>query len=438
MAGIPKQEFASRRKHLVKRLSANSLVIIPSAQEVIRSRDTHFPFRQDSDFFYLTGFNEPDALLVMDTANGGRMTLFCRERDAAMEIWDGPRAGTAGAVSDYGALEAFPISELDKRLPAMLANRDRVYYPLGAHAAFEERLQGWLAHVRGQARAGVQAPAVLEDIRKPLHEMRLFKSATEIKVMREAACISARAHIAAMQASKPGLHEYHLEAALQKVFIENGSRFPAYSSIVGGGANACILHYINNTALLHDGDLVLIDAGCELHGYASDITRTFPVNGTFTPAQRALYELVLKAQLAAIKSIQPGVHWNKPHEVTVKVITEGLVKLGLLKGKPKDLIKSGAYRDFYMHRAGHWLGLDVHDVGDYKIKGQWRPFEPGMALTVEPGIYVSPTQRGVPKAFKGIGIRIEDDVVVTRTGCDVLTRDVPKTADDIERLMARA
>ncbi|HEY9036723.1 MAG TPA: Xaa-Pro aminopeptidase [Pseudomonadales bacterium] len=435
---IASAEFAARRKRLIKQLAPNSVVIVAAAQELVRSRDTHFPFRQDSDFLYLTGFDEPDALLVMDTSQAGGMTLFCRERDKAMEIWNGPRAGMEGAVRDYCATAAFPIGELDKRLPALLANRERVYFPLGAHAVFEERLQGWLNEVRAQSRAGVQAPAVLEDIRKPLHEMRLFKSVAEIKVMREAARISAQAHIAAMQAAKPGLHEYHLEAALQKVFLEGGSRFPAYGTIVGGGANACILHYINNNAELRDGDLVLIDAGCELHGYAADITRTFPVNGTFTAEQRALYEVVLNAQLAAIDSIRPGVHWNKPHEVTVRVITEGLVKLGLLKGKPAELMKAGAYRDFYMHRAGHWLGLDVHDVGDYKINGRWRPFEPGMVLTVEPGIYVSPTQRGVPKAFKGIGIRIEDDVVVTKTGCDVLTRDVPKSAEDIEQLMARA
>jgi len=435
MATIARKEFAARRKKLLKQLAPNSLVIIPSAQELVRSRDTHFPFRQDSDFLYLTGFDEPEALLVLDTNKPAQMTLFCRERDKAMEIWNGPRAGLEGAKRDYDASEAFAITGLDERMPALLANRERVYLPLGADAAFEAQLQGWLNRVRSQSRAGVQAPAALEDIRKPLHEMRLFKSPAEIKVMREAARISARAHIAAMQASKPGLYEYHLEAALQKVFLEGGSRFPAYGTIVGGGANACILHYINNNAVLRDGDLVLIDAGCEIQGYASDITRTFPVNGKFNDAQRALYELCLKAQLAAIKSIRPGVHWNTPHEVTVKVITEGLVKLGLLKGKTKDLVKNGAYRDFYMHRAGHWLGLDVHDVGDYKVNDKWRPFEPGMVLTVEPGIYVSPTQRGVPKAFKGIGIRIEDDVVVTKTGCDILTGDVPKNIADIEKLM---
>ncbi len=437
MTRIAPTEFAARRKRLVRQLQPNSLVIIPSAQEVVRSRDTHFPFRQCSDFLYLSGFDEPDAVLVMDTAEAGRMRLFCRERDRAMEIWNGPRAGTEGAVRDYGAVEAFPIAELDRRLPALLANRDRVYYPLGADAAFEARLQGWLDQVRGQSRTGVQAPAVLEDIRKPLHELRLFKSPAEIRLMREAGRISALAHIAAMQAAKPGLREYHLEAAIQKVFLEHGSRFPAYGTIVGSGANACILHYVNNTAELRDGDVVLIDAGCELQGYASDITRSFPVNGRFTPAQRALYELCLKAQLAAIRSIRPGVHWNTPHEVTVKVITQGLVALGLLKGKVGELVKAGAYRDFYMHRAGHWLGLDVHDVGDYKTSGKWRPFEPGMVLTVEPGIYVSPAQRGVPKAFRGIGIRIEDDVVVTKAGCDILTGGVPKAVAGIEALMAQ-
>ncbi|TNF36469.1 MAG: Xaa-Pro aminopeptidase [Gammaproteobacteria bacterium] len=436
MTVIAQKEFAARRKRLLKQLAPNSLVIIPSAQELVRSRDTHFPFRQDSDFLYLSGFDEPESLLLLDTSKPAQMTLFCRERDKAMEIWNGPRAGLEGAKRDHGASESFAIQELDKRMPGLLANRERVYLPLGADAAFDARLQSWLERVRSQSRAGVQAPTALEDVRKPLHEMRLFKSAAELKIMREAARISARAHIAAMQASKPGLHEYHLEAALQKVFLEHGSRFPAYGTIVGSGANACILHYINNTAALRDGDLVLIDAGCELQGYASDITRTFPVNGRFSDAQRALYALCLKAQLAAINSIRPGVSWNTPHDVTVKVITEGLVKLGLLKGKPKDLIKNGAYRDFYMHRAGHWLGLDVHDVGDYKVNGKWRPFEPGMVLTVEPGIYVSPTQRAVPKAFKGIGIRIEDDVVVTKTGCDVLTGDVPKTIDAIEGLMA--
>ena len=436
---ISRAEFARRRKHLMSMMEKHSIAIIPAAHEVTRSRDTEYPFRQDSDFFYLTGFNEPDAVLVLVPGRRqGQVIMFCRDKDPERELWDGRRAGPDGVVSDFGMDDAFPVGDIDDILPGLMEGRQRIYYSIGHNDAFDRRVMSWVNHIRQQVRSGATPPGDFTDLAFLLHEQRLVKSAQELRIMRKAGEISAKAHIKAMETCRPGRWEYHLESAINHEFAEHGARFPAYNSIVGGGANACILHYTENEAQLKDGDLVLIDAGCEYQGYAADITRTFPVNGSFSPEQRAIYDLVLKAQRAAIKKVKPGGTWNQPHDTTVKVITRGLIELGLLKGNERDLIKSGAYRDFYMHRAGHWIGLDVHDVGDYQVDGKWRQLEPGMVLTIEPGIYIAPNNTRVPKKWRGIGVRIEDDVAVTKDGHEVLTADVPKDADAIEALMAGA
>lgn len=433
---ISKREFARRRKDLMAQMEPNSIAIVPSAQHLTRNRDVEYPFRQDSDFYYLSGFDEPNAVLVLVPGRKqGQFILFCQERDPVKEQWDGALIGPEGAVEDYGADDAFPISDIDEILPGLVEGRERMYYAMGRAPEFDARIMNWVNIIRSKVRSGAHPPGEFVDLDHLLHEMRLIKSAAEIKLMRKAGKISAKAHIRAMQAAKPGLNEYHLEAELNHAFMTAGSRTWAYPSIVGSGDNACVLHYIDNNKAMEDGDLVLIDAGCELEYYAADITRTFPVNGTYTKPQRQLYELCLKAQVAAIDAIAPGVAWNVPHDVTVRVITEGLVELGLLKGSVDKLIEKEAYRDFYMHRAGHWLGMDVHDVGEYKVGDEWRLLEPGMVLTVEPGIYVSPNNTKVAKKWRGIGIRIEDDVAVTRNGCEVLTADVPKTVEEIEALM---
>lgn len=433
---LPRKEFQLRRERLMAMMEPNSIAILPAANEIHRNGDTHYAFRQDSDFYYLTGFNEPEAVVVLIPGREhGAYVLFCRERDPTRELWDGYRAGQDGACQDYGADDAFPISDLDEILPGLLEGRERVYYAMGRDSEFDRHVMEWVNTIRSKVRSGAIPPGEFLDLNHFLHELRLFKSAQELALMERAGDISAEAHCLAMQTCKPGMMEYELEAELLRTFARHGARFPAYSSIVGGGANGCILHYVENRDKLKNGDLVLIDAGCELDHYASDITRTFPVNGKFNREQKALYELVLKAQLAAIEVIRPGNHWNDAHDVTVRVITEGLVQLGLLRGRVSTLLRKEAYRAFYMHRAGHWLGMDVHDVGDYKVGGEWRQLEPGMVLTVEPGIYVSPSNRKVDKRWRGIGIRIEDDVVVTKDGCRVLTHRVPKTVADIEALM---
>jgi Xaa-Pro aminopeptidase len=434
---ITAQEFVRRRRDLMATMSKNSIAILTAAPEQVRSRDTYFPYRQDSNFFYLTGFPEPDAVLVLIPKRPqGQFVLFCRERDRSREIWDGRRAGPEGARELYGADDAFPIDDIDEILPGLLEGRDRVYYALGRNRTFDTRLLDWIDGIRARARSGAVPPDEFVDLDHLVHEARLFKTATELKVMRKAGAISARAHCRAMRAARPGLYEYQLQAEIEHAFASEGARHPAYGSIVGGGANACVLHYVENSAPLQDGDLVLIDAGAELEHYAADITRTFPVSGKFSAPQQALYEVVLAAQLAAIDVARAGNHWDEPHRVTVKIITQGLVDLGLLKGNVDDLIARNAYTDFYMHRAGHWLGMDVHDVGDYKVDNEWRLLEPGMVMTVEPGIYVAPDNRKVAKKWRGIGIRIEDDVVITRKGPEILTAGVPKTVADIERLMA--
>lgn len=439
MIHIPKSEYARRRKALMAQMEPNSIAILPAAAVAIRNRDVEHVYRQDSDFQYLSGFPEPEAVVVLIPGREhGEYVLFCRERNPQRELWDGLRAGQEGAIRDFGADDAFPINDIDEILPGLIEGRDRVYSAMGSNAEFDRHLMEWINVIRSKAHLGAQPPNEFVALDHLLHDMRLYKSAAEIKVMREAARISARAHVRAMQACRPGLHEFSLEAELDYEFRKGGAKMPAYGSIVASGRNACILHYQENDAPLKDGDLVMIDAGCEIDCYASDISRTFPVSGTFSPEQKAIYELVLKAQEAAFAAIGPDKHWNQAHEATVQVITEGLVELGLLQGDVNELIANEAYKAFYMHRAGHWLGMDVHDVGDYKVGGEWRVLEVGMTLTVEPGIYVAPDNQQVAKKWRGIGVRIEDDVVVTKKGCEILTGDVPKTVTEIEALMTAA
>jgi Xaa-Pro aminopeptidase len=397
---------------------------------------TAWPFRQDSDFHYLSGFAEPEAVLVLIPGRKhGEFLLFCRERHPERELWDGARAGPEGVCAVFGADDAFPIGDIDDILPGLIEGRRRVYYALGRQPEFDTRVMGWINKIRAKVRSGAHPPGEFLDLDHLLHELRLIKSPEELRVMQQAAAISAAAHERIMHSCRPGMYEYVLEAELLHEFLRHGARSPAYTSIVGGGANACVLHYVENKALLRDGDLVLVDAGCEYEHYASDITRSFPVNGRFSREQRALYEVVLEAQLAAIRTVKPGNHWNQPHDATVRVITTGLRDLGLLDGEVHELIEMEAYRAFYMHRAGHWLGMDVHDVGDYKLGDEWRVLEPGMVLTVEPGIYVSPQNQDVARKWRGIGIRIEDDVVVTRKGHQVLSENAPKAPEDIEKIM---
>jgi Xaa-Pro aminopeptidase len=431
-------ELKRRRRDLIRALGPDAVLLVPAASEVTRNRDVHYPFRQSSDFAWLTGFPEPDAVAVIaPKRKEGELVLFCRPRDPEREVWDGFRYGTEGAVAQFGAAEAFPLAELDEKLPELLGDRRTLYYPLGLDDELDLKVMRWLRAVRGKARAGVRAPTELITSDRILHERRLVKSKAELNTMRQAARISAAAHRRLMRTCRPGLTERQLETTFLHACAEQGGRFQAYPPIVGGGANACVLHYVDNADTLRDGDLVLIDAGCELHGYASDITRTFPVNGRFSDAQRTLYELVLAAQRAAIAEVSPGNRWSAPHKAALKVLTRGLVELGLLEGSVKDvptLIKEEKYKPFYMHRTGHWLGMDVHDVGDYKQDGKWRVFEPGMVLTVEPGLYVAPDAEA-PERFRGIGIRIEDDVAVTADGHEVLSADVPKDPDEIEALM---
>ncbi len=418
---------------------ANSVAIIPAAKQQMRNRDADFPFRQDSDFFYLTGFNEDNAvLLLVKGAKNTQTILFCQPKVKEMEIWTGFRLGPEAAIKQLGVKQAFAIDELDKQLPDYLSDIDSVYAAWGKDKGWDEKLIGAIEKAKQKVRTGVTAPTAMLAIEPLLHEQRLIKSKGEIKVMKRAAQISAQAHVKAMEMVKPGMFEYMLEGEIRHHCAVQGARFDAYNSIVGSGSNACILHYNSNDAQIKNGDLILIDAGCELNCYASDITRTFPANGIFSPEQKALYQLVLDAQLAAIKKMKPGNHFNMPHEAAVQVITKGLVKLGLLKGSVKELIKKEAYQSFFMHKTGHWLGLDVHDVGAYKQNKKWRKFETGMVLTAEPGIYVAADEKSVNKKWRGIGIRIEDDVLITDSGHEVLSKDVPKSVAAIEALMAKS
>ncbi|MDY6942843.1 MAG: Xaa-Pro aminopeptidase [Pseudomonadota bacterium] len=430
------KEIVRRRTQLAEMMGPGTIAIVPAASERLRNRDVHYPFRQDSDFFYLTGFPEPDAVAVIAPGRKqGEYVLFCRDRDPEKEVWDGYRAGPEGACRDYGADDAFPIEDIDDILPSMLERTERVYYTMGTHGSFDQRLIGWLNRLRQQARAGVHIPWELVSLEHLLHEMRLFKGRAELSLMRKAGKLAARTHRQAMQRCRPGMFEYELAAEYTYEFAKQGCEH-AYPPIVGAGGNGCVLHYIENSSQMKDGELVLVDAGAELNHYASDITRTFPVGGRFSDVQRAVYEIVLAAQQAAIDAVVPGCNWNQPHEAAVQVLCQGLVDLGVLKAPVEQVIESQAYRRYYMHRTGHWLGMDVHDVGDYKVGDQWRALEPGMVLTVEPGLYLRASDDLDPK-WHNIGIRIEDDVLVTRNGPEVLTRDAPKSIVEIESVMAR-
>ena len=428
-------EFHKRRKKLMDMLGDGSIAILPAAPEKTRNRDVQFRYRPDSDFYYLTGFAEPEAVIALIPGRGlGEFILFCRERNPEQEIWHGARAGLEGACNDYGADDAYPITDLDDILPGLLENRERIYYTMGNNAVFDQRVLGWVNQVRGKARSGIHAPEEFVSMNHILHDMRLYKSRHEISMLRKAAAISANAHIRAMKACRAGMMEYQIEAELIHEFMRQGAQSTAYPSIVGSGANSCVLHYIDNTRELADGDILLIDAGAEYECYASDVTRTFPVNGRFSSRQKSVYELVLAAQQAAIDAVRPGHHWAQPHDAAVEVLTEGLVELGILKGKPQSLIKEKAYSRYFMHKTGHWLGMDVHDVGEYKVGDEWRMLEPGMVMTIEPGLYFPP-QPGLAKKWWNIGVRIEDDVLVTKAGHEVLSREAPKSVTEIEALM---
>lgn len=434
---IPPAAYAKRRRQLMRIAGDDAILVLAAAPERVRSRDTHYPYRQDSDFWYLTGFAEPDAVLVLVPGRAhGESLLFCRERDPEREGWDGPRVGPEGAVDALGMDDAYPIDDLDEILPGLLEGRSRVYYHFGRDTDFDLKLIGWLNQVRAQVRLGAQPPHEFLELGHLLDELRLFKSKDELRMMRRAADISVAAHEAAMRAAKPGMHEYALQAEIERVFRRHDAE-PAYGSIVGAGANACVLHYRANNAMAKDGDLVLIDAGAEYRGYAADITRTFPVNGRFTKEQRALYDLVGAAHAAALAQARPGVAYEAGHVAAVETLTDGLLSLGLLKGKLAKNLADGSYKRFYRHKTGHWLGLDVHDVGDYRIDGESRLLEPGMVFTIEPGLYVSADDKAVDAKWRGIGIRTEDDVLITKDGHDVLTDALARNADEIEGLMAQ-
>jgi Xaa-Pro aminopeptidase len=428
--------FRARRERLAQAMG-DGIAIVPTAPERLRNRDAGYPYRFDSYFYYLTGFTEPEAVLAVIGGAEPRSILFCRPKHEEREIWEGFRYGPEAAREAFGMDEAFPIEALDEQVPALLGDRERLCFSLGADPSWDARVTAWLNAVRARARTGVRAPAQVVDLRSVLDEMRLVKDEHELATMRRAAAISAAAHRRAMRFARPGVHEYEIEAELMHEFVRNGAQAPAYTPIVATGANACVLHYVSNRALVKANELLLIDAGCELDGYAADITRTFPVSGRFEGPQKALYELVLAAQASAIDAVAPGRSFNDPHDAAVRVLAQGMVDLGLLQGEVDAVLESGAYRRFYMHRTGHWLGLDVHDAGDYGAEGRWKPLVPGMVLTVEPGIYVRPGE-GVPEAFWNIGIRIEDDVAVTAQGGEVLTADAPKQVAEIEAVMRAA
>lgn len=434
---MPAKAYARRRRQLMEMAGPDAIVIVPSAHELIRSRDTHFPFRQDSDLSYLSGFPEPESVLVLVPGRvHGEVLLFCRERDREREAWDGPRYGPEDAVEAFGLDDAYPIADLDDILPGLLEGRSRVYYHFGRDAEFDLKLIGWLNRVRAMVRQGAQPPHEFLELGHLLDELRLFKDRDELRFMQRAADISVLAHEAAMRAARPGMHEYELQAEIECVFRRHEAE-SAYGSIVGAGANACVLHYRANNAPIRDGDLVLIDAGAEYRGYAADITRTFPVNGRFSAEQRALHDLVGAAQAAALAQARPGVAYEAGHNAAVATLTEGLLRLGLLKGTLERNLAEGHYKRFYRHKTGHWLGMDVHDVGEYRIDGESRLLEPGMVFTIEPGLYVSPDDSTVEPRWRGIGIRTEDDVAITKDGHEVLTARLARSADEIEALMAQ-
>jgi len=428
-------ELKRRRRALMRIMSDHSIAVIPAARTAMRSRDTDHPYRADNNLLYLSGFDEPEALMVLvPNRRAGQYIMFCRERDPEKETWHGRRLGVEDAPEALGADDAFPISDIDDILPGLLENKQSVYHTLGKDQQFDAQLLGWLNQARSSRHRDGGDPDSFISLDYHLHEMRIYKSRAELALMRQAARLTAAAHCRAMRAAKPGLYEYQLEAALIAEYTASGACH-AFEPIVGGGENGCILHYTENEDVLLDKELVLIDSGAELNHYAGDITRTFPVNGQFTEAQKTVYNIVLEAQLAAIAAVKPGNHWNDPHDAAVKVLTRGLREIGVLKGKLPQLVKDEAYKPYYMHRTGHWLGMDVHDVGEYRINGEWRLLEAGMVLTIEPGLYLG-NSRKIPKQYRNIGIRIEDDVAVTKTACEVLTAGVPKSVEAIEAFMA--
>ncbi len=425
----------ARRAGLLGRIG-EGIAIIPTAPERLRNRDSDYLYRFDSYFYYLTGFPEPESVLVLIGGSHPKSVLFCRDKNPERELWEGIRFGPEAARDKFALDETFSIADLDESMPRLLANRASLFYAPGADPGWDTRIMGWLNQVRAQSRTGTSAPSEIRDVRLLLDEMRLFKDTSELHTMRRASDISSQAHVRAMRATRPGGHEFQIEAELLYEFRRHGAQYPAYWPIVAGGASACILHYRENNALLEDGSLLLIDAGCELDGYAADITRTFPVNGRFSHAQRDIYELVLASQAAAFAEVRPGNHWNAPHEAAVRVLAQGFIDYGLCRGTLDEVIQGEDYKRFYMHRTGHWLGLDVHDVGEYKRDGGWRALQPGMTLTVEPGCYIRPGE-GVPEDYWNIGVRIEDDVLVTQDGCEILTASTPKLARDIEAIVGR-
>jgi Xaa-Pro aminopeptidase len=428
--------YAQRRARLLEQMQ-HGIAIIPTAPEVARNADTHYGYRHDSNFYYLSGFTEPEAVLVLSAGDKLQSILFCREKNLEREIWDGHRVGPDAAAEQFGFDAAYPVEQLDEKLAELMGNQPALFYPLGDDSAWDHRILKLRSSVQEKIRSGIRAPDEIRDVRALLNEMRLFKDAHELDIMRRAAAISTRAHQRAMQFTRPDKLEYQVEAELLHEFCSHGARHPAYTSIVAGGANACVLHYVGNNAKLKDGDLLLIDAGCELDGYASDITRTFPVNGKFSAAQKDVYQIVLAAQAAAIVAAKPEQAWNAPHDAALRVLCQGFIDLKLCRGSVDEVLESESYKKFYMHRTGHWLGMDVHDVGDYKIGNEWRPLQPGMVLTVEPGCYIRPSD-DVPLALWNIGIRIEDDVVITANGNEVLTDAAPKTVVAIEELMRQS
>ncbi|MSQ92049.1 MAG: M24 family metallopeptidase [Gammaproteobacteria bacterium] len=435
---MKKDEFAKRRRQLMRMMGQDAIAILPAAPIRLRNGDVDYFYRPDSDFYYLTGFPEPEAVAVLLPGRPqGEYVLFVRERDPEREVWDGMRAGPEGVLKSHDADDAFPIQDIDEILPGLLERCSRVFYTMGTHPEFDQRVIGWVNRLRAQAKQGLHTPQEFVALDHPLHELRLFKSRDELVAMRRAARIACSAHRRALASTAPGRMEYEVMADILHEFHRNRADI-SYHPIVGSGPNSCVLHYRDNDRQMKDGELLLIDAGCEYQYYASDVTRTLPVGGRYKARQRDVYEIVMEAQKAAIAKVRPGCNWNEPHEAAVRAITRGLVRIGLLKGPVAKLIKEGAYRKFFMHRTGHWLGMDVHDVGEYKVGDQWRLLEPGMVTTVEPGIYIAPGSKDARREWWGIGVRIEDDVVVTHDDPEVLTASMPSDPDEIERLMAAA
>jgi len=435
--GIGLREFSRRRKELMSMMGEDSIAILPGANLVARNSDVDYLFRQDSDFHYLTGFDEQEAVFVLIPGREhGEALLFCRERDPEQEQWHGKITGPERAMQLYGMDDAFPISDIDDIVPGLIEGKSRLYYAMGHQQEFDARVISWVNSIASSQHKGSQPPGEFVQLGHLVHELRLFKSKQEVEVMKFAAAITGDAHKRIMREAEPGMYEYELEAELNHAFLRGGARSPAYPSIFGSGNNANILHYIENDDVMKSGELVLVDAGAEYQCYAADVTRTFPVNGKFSKAQKEIYNIVLAAQEAAIEMVKPGNHWNQPHEAVVRIICQGLLDLNLLEGTLDTIIENETYKKFYMHRTGHWLGLDVHDVGEYRIGEEWRVFEPGMVTTIEPGIYISQDMAGVPSIYRGIGVRIEDNVLVTKTGHEVLTNGIPKTIEDIEKTMA--